>query len=296
MEEDPRQLDFFSQTDVKNIAITGASGLVGSFLRTSFEKRGWHVISISRKILENSKDLKELLMSVDVVINLAGESIGQGRWGNFKKKLIYESRIKTTKKLVEVLNDPLLPPKVLISTSAVGYYGAEAKKVEDEDVKSGNDFLASVCKDWEKEALKYKKGRVVIPRFGAVMSKKGGLLAHFLSVAKFCMLGKIGDGKHMISWITIDDLADALFFCIKHKEIEGPVNFTAPQSISNKDLVGVILEKLHRPSFLRAPEFMIKFVFGDKGRELILSDQSVYPKKLVAAGYNYKYTHLKDFI
>jgi len=296
MIDDPRQLDLFSQTDVKNIAISGLSGMVGSHLKTEFQRRGWFIKAIPKKILNDPESLKELFKDVDVVINLAGENIGHGRWTEKKKKRILDSRIDTTRKIVEALNDPMLPPKVLVSTSAVGYYGAMAKQVEGEEGNSGTDFLANVCKAWEEEALKYKKGRVIITRFGAVLSFKGGLFSQFLTMAKFCVLGKMGDGTKQMSWISIDDLTDSIAFCIKHKNIEGPVNLTSPNPISNGDFVTALAQSVNRPAFMHMPEGMIKLFFGEKGKELFLSDQSIYPKKLIDSGYIFKHERLNDFV
>lgn len=290
------QLDLFSEKQKLQVAITGASGMIGSFLEKFLQEKGHTVFSVPRKALESKDRLEQILRPVDVVINLAGENIGEGRWTAIKKRRIWESRVHATRNIVSVLNKESIPPKVYISTSAAGYYGREAQSVDSEDCPPGNDFLAKVCVDLEAEAKKYAKGRLVIARLGVVLSKKGGFLQKMLTLGKYCLLGKIGSGRGHISFITIEDLAKIFLWCIEEKTLHGAINVTAPSSITNNDLTKAITRHLHRPQFLPIPAFLVKLFFGEKGELLLLADQSVYPKRLIDEKYSYEYVTVEEYL
>lgn len=293
MRDHPTQLDLFSQVDIKNIAITGCSGFVGSHLKTAFQRRGWNVVCVPRKALEDQNALLKIFTEADVVINLSGENIGKGVWSQRKKDRIYNSRIESTKKIVEALNHPTLSPKVFVSTSALGIYGSNCR-VKSEDDSLGDDFLARVCKDWESQARRYQKGRVIITRFGVVMSEKGGMLAKLIRLTKSFLLTGFGHGENKTSWICIEDLCDGIAFCIKHKEIDGAINFCTEIPFSNKELVKLLSERFRRPAFFSIPEFLIKVFFKEKGELLLLANQEVRPDKLLKAGYVFKMAKITD--
>lgn len=288
------QLDLFTEKSKLQIAITGASGMVGVYLQAFLQEKGHTVFPIPRKTLKDIGQLQQVLALVDVVINLAGDNIGEGNWSAQKKKSIYDSRILSTRNLVGALNS--LPEKVLVSVSAVGYYGGNSGMVNSEEESPGSDFLASVCTYWEKEAKLYNKGRVIIPRFGVVLSKSGGMLKKMLALGKFCLLGKVASGNQKISYISLEDLARAMLFCIEQKTLDGPINFTAPNSISNKELTSIIGKKLHRSTLFPLPKFLVELLFGEKGKALMLADQSVYPKRLLDLGFRFTHPSVGDCI
>ncbi|MCH9617512.1 MAG: Epimerase family protein [Chlamydiia bacterium] len=293
---DKKQLDLFRDGEQRTVAITGISGMVGVYLKKHFIKKGWKVRSIKRGHLEDKGALLSILSEADVVINLAGENVGMGRWTEKKKDRIYQSRIGVTSALVEVLNDLKMEPKIFISASATGYYGSDAGDVENEECMAGKDFLAKVCVDWEKEAQKYQKGRVVITRFGAILSKEGGLLKKLLLLGKFCLGGVIGSGNQMLSWISIEDLTSVISLCIENEDIKGAINVTSPNPISNKELTRLMSKKLSRPLLLRMPEFLAKLFFGEKADALLLSNQSVMPKKLEDVCFTFRHKTFKELL
>jgi uncharacterized protein (TIGR01777 family) len=293
---DKKQLDLFRDGEQRTVAITGMSGMVGASLKKHFTKKGWKVRGIFREDLEDKKALSKIISAADVVINLAGENVGAGWWTEKKKHRIYESRISITRALVEALKDPRMEPKIFISASATGYYGHDAGCIENEEWPAGKDFLAKVCIDWEKEAKGYRKGRTVIARFGVVLSKEGGFLKKLLSLGKFCLGGVVGSGNQMLSWISIEDLTEILFLCIENGIIKGAVNVTSQDPISNRECTKLISKKLHRPLILHMPECLAKIIFGEKAEALLLSNQSVMPKKLLDLGFNFSHKTFNEYL
>jgi len=280
----------------KSIAITGSSGMIGTFLKSYFENLGYSVYPISKEVLTDSESLKKILLLSDVIINLAGENIGSGRWSYFKKKRIYESRINTTKQIVRVLNEKAMPPKTFISISAIGYYGYNCGKIPSEDAPVGDDFLAIVCKDWEKAAGEYRKGRLIIPRLGIVLSKEGGFLKKMEKLANYHILSRLGDGKKSTSWIAVEDVASLILFLIEHSQLQGPINFTTPNDFTNEEFVSTLCQKLHKKALFSMPEWLAIAIFGKKGKILLLSDQMVHSSKLASSSYVFKYKTLKEYL
>jgi uncharacterized protein (TIGR01777 family) len=272
------------------IAISGLHGMIGSYLNEFFKYKGWQVIAITRE----NVDLEETFFGAEVVINLSGENIGNGRWTKKKKTKILESRLNFTKKLVNRISNLKNPPKLFISASAVGYYGSNPGYVKDEFCPPGDDFLANVCIQWESAAKSFTKGRLITARFGVVLSHSGGLLKKMILLGKCFLLGRVGDGNQIISWIAIEDVAEIFLQCIENHNIKGPINLTSPNPITNKDLVNDITTYLHKPSFLPLPAFLVKFLFGEKGPALLLANQFIQPEKLLNLGYKFKYNHFSE--
>ncbi|MCH9812276.1 TIGR01777 family oxidoreductase [bacterium] len=275
------------------VAITGASGFVGSFLQAFLQDKGCLIFPVGRKELADSKLLESILEKVDVVINLAGENIGKGYWSKKKKQKIYESRIASTKVVVDALNRKGMGEKVLISASAVGFYG-EVSKASQESEVAGKDFLATVCKDWEEAAKGYKQGRVVITRFGVVLSKDGGFLMKMIALARYLLGGKIGTGTQHMSFIALEDLAGIIFLCMENSSLSGAINVVMPSTITNKEFTKQLSYYVRRPLILAMPKWVVLFVFGEKGKALLLADQEVYPKKLIDAGYKFIHPTLES--
>jgi uncharacterized protein (TIGR01777 family) len=285
------------------IFISGGTGFVGANLARYFLAKGHNVIATGTSSAKTSIShenfryisadttekgpWQDSLKDVDALINLAGRTIFN-RWSERYKKQIYNSRILTTHNLVEALPDD--KEVVLCSTSAVGYYGDRAEEILNEEALPGDDFLATVSIDWEKEAfLAEKKGaRVAVMRFGVVLGKNGGALAKMIPAFKSFAGGPIGSGKQWFSWIHLEDLISAVMFIIENQDIKGPVNFCAPNPVRNRDFAKALGRILGRPSFMKVPSFMIRTLMGEMGTT-VMSSQRVVPDRLLKNGFEFQY-------
>ena len=278
---------------MKTIAITGASGFVGTSLTKYFSNLGYKIIPISRDILNNKQKLEDTLNSSEIVINLAGANI-INRWSESYKKLLYSSRINTTSKIVNAINSIQNKPKLLISTSAVGIY--DNKSTYPENGSFSNDFLSSLCQDWEKEALKAKNEttKVSIFRFGIVLGRDGGALQKMITPFKLGLGGIIGSGKQAFSYIHVDDLINAYKFVIEN-EFENVFNLTAPVPTTNQGLTSALGKTLKRPTILPVPEFVLKLIFSE-GAKVLTDGQSAVPKNLLDLGFNFKFKTIEETI
>lgn len=299
-----------------NILVTGASGFVGTYLCKALIKQKHNVVGIGtskKHPLENydqfewvsadttiQGEWQNRVRTSNIIINLTGKNIF-GYWTKKYKDQIYKSRIFTTENIVaaipETESQDLLAGKqpVLLNTSAIGYYGDCREKILTEADQAGNDFLAKVCVDWEKAALKAKdKGaRVVIMRFGVVLGKGGGAVAKMLPAFRMFAGGPLGKGVHWFPWIHIDDLVNAIVMIMENDSISGPVNFVAPGNIRHREFAAALGYALKRPSFMPAPGFMIKAVMGELG-ETLLSSQKAIPDVLNQSGFLFKYRDIKS--
>lgn len=278
---------------MKTIAITGASGFVGSSLTKFFSNLGYKITPLSREILNNKNNLEEVLNSSDIVINLAGANI-INRWSESYKRLLYSSRIDTTSKIVNAINHIQNKPKLLISTSAVGIY--DNKTIYDENGNFANDFLSNLCQDWEKKALEAKNEitKVSIFRFGIVLGRDGGALQKMLTPFKLGLGGTIGNGNQAFSFIHISDLLNAYKFVIENSH-EDIFNLTAPKPTTNKGLTLALGKTLKRPTILPVPEFVLKLIFSE-GARVLTDGQSVIPKKLLDLGFEFKFRTIEETI
>ena len=285
-----------------HILITGGTGFIGSKLAKYFLDQKYKVTILSRNIknilpsaniITNLEDIKS---KIDIIINLAGEPLDKKRWNNEVKNEIYNSRINTTKKLVDYINNSKTPPSLLISGSAVGYYGSSYTKTYiEKDPAPQNDFPSKLCFDWEKEAFKANnKTRVCIIRLGIVLGKNGGALSKMLLPFKLCLGARLGNGSQYMSWVHIDDVIGAIDFLINSKNSSGTYNVTSPNAVSNSEFTTILAKSLGRFSFLYLPEFVLKLLFGEIGKELLLKSQKTYPEKLINEGYSFKYNALES--
>ncbi len=276
---------------MKTIAISGASGFVGQSLVEFFSKQNYEVVQIKREILNKPSKLDEQIQSCEVLINLSGANI-INRWSDEYKKLLYSSRINTTKSLVESLNRVQNKPKMFISTSAVGIY--DNKTTYDENGSYSNDFLSTLCQEWEKEAKKVNNDftKVAIFRFGIVLGKNGGAISKMILPFKLGLGGVIGSGKQYFSYIHIEDLVRAYHFIIK-KQIDGVFNLTAPTPTTNFEFTKTFGKILNRPTIFPVPEFVLKLIFSE-GAKVLSDGQSAVPKRLLDSGFEFKYKNIEE--
>lgn len=279
---------------MKTIAITGSTGFVGTNLRKKFEKKGFNVLGIKRDELKDINKLVSILSKSEIVINLAGANI-INRWTDSYKKLLYSSRIDTTKALVSAMKKIEKKPELFISTSAVGIYSNSACFDED-NAQYSNEFLSNLCKDWEKEALKAQEFgiRTAIFRFGIILGN-GGALEKMLTPFKLGLGGTIGDGKQYFSFIHIEDLLNAYEFLIENKNLMGVFNLTAPKPTTNLGLTKALGKSLNRPTIVPVPQFVLNLIFSE-GAKVLTDGQCAKPKKLIDAGYRFKYETIDDAI
>lgn len=270
------------------VAITGANGFVGKALQEVFKSNGFEVITIGRNDLNNKSKMIEIVSKSTIIINLAGANI-LARWTKEYKKEIYDSRINTTKALIEAIGASQVKPQLLISTSAVGIYSNKIEQTE-EHYEYGEDFLSNVCRDWEKEANKAQEFgvRTVIFRFGIVLGKNGGAFAKMITPFRFCLGGDIGSGKQHFSFIHLEDLKNAYMFAISHPELQGVFNLCEPYPTINHGLTVAMSRALNRITPLDVPEFVLELIFGD-GAKVLTDGQKVIPKRLMDAGFEFKY-------
>jgi len=292
------------------VFITGANGFVGSNLCKALVNEGHQVTALVRRekkgelvpraaslvVGESSKPGKwqESVAGNDLLINLAGASIFK-RWDPAYKELLRDSRILTTRHLVEAVPKGSGEGVTLLSTSAVGYYGFTGDEELDETSPPGDDFLAQLARDWETEALRaHEKGvSVIITRFGIVLGKDGGALNQMIMPFRFFMGGPLGSGQQWFSWIHMEDLIRAALFVVSHVDIEGPVNFTAPMPVKNRDLARTIGKVMNRPSFMPVPAFMMKLVLGEFG-SVTLKGQRVVPHVLKEKGFTFNFPDIES--
>jgi hypothetical protein len=288
--------------------ITGGTGFVGRQLSSRLIKDRHECTILTRKPKKSDEaptgisflqgdptergNWQEMIQKNDAVINLAGASIFR-RWTQEQKKAILESRVKTTSHIMEGIPSQGKKPFILFSASAVGYYGFCGDEKLNESSPPGDDFLAWVTQDWEKEAFgAEKKGvRVIITRFGIVLGEKGGALGQMIPLFKKFMGGPIGNGKQWFSWIHIKDLCEAFIFLINHPRLSGPVNVCSPHPVRNKDLAKSLGKVLKRPSFVPAPGFLVKLVLGEFGT-VVLKGQRVIPEKLINQDFKFQYPNI----
>jgi uncharacterized protein (TIGR01777 family) len=288
------------------ILISGSHGLIGKALIKSLEADEHEVFSLVRYAprteseIEWSPDRYSIALArlegFDAVVNLAGESIAEGRWTEDKKRAIRESRVKGTKLLGDALANLTNRPKTFICASAIGYYGNRGDEILTENSAPGEGFLADVCVEWEKAtALATEKGiRVVNARFGVILDKNGGALAKMLPPFRLGLGGRIGSGKQWMSWIALADVVGALKFALVNETLDGPVNFVAPNPVTNAVFTRSLGKALSRPTIFPIPAFGVRLVFGEMADALLLGSQRVEPERLEAAAYQFHYSELDD--
>ena len=292
------------------IAIAGGTGFVGKALTDELINNGHKVFILTRRkgTVSPKKNLQfvhwleddarpwEELEQIDVLINLAGESINSGRWSEERKRRILQSRLNATEELLRIIKNLHSKPRVFINASAIGFYGTSTQKTFTEEEKDpGNDFLAYTVKEWEHKANEAAGIgiRTAFCRFGIILDKSEGALPKIVFPYKFLAGGKIGSGKQWMSWIHIKDVIRGILFIINNEQISGPVNFTAPNPVTMNEFGKTVGNVLHRPHWLPAPSFALKVLLGEMSL-LVLEGQRVLPEKLLDAGFHFEFTELSS--
>jgi len=288
------------------VLLSGSSGLVGSALIPVLTGGGHQAVRLVRS--QPSDEVSEVrwdpeagdidaagLKGVEAAVHLAGESIAAGRWTAAKKARILESRVKGTRLLAEALAGLKQPPKVLVSASAVGYYGNRGEETLREESASGSAFLSEVCRQWEAatEPAAAAGIRVVNLRFGVMLSATEGALPRLLTPFRLGVGGRLGSGKQFMSWITIDDVVGAILHAMGTETLRGPVNAVAPQPVTNREFTKILGRVLGRPTVFTMPAFAARLAFGQMADELLLCSQRVEPAKLLASGYQFRFPELE---
>lgn len=286
------------------VAITGANGLIGSAIKVRLVDEGQEVLSIGRYRAKRPPDIRwsvphaqlnpAALEGLDAVIHLAGEPI-VGKWTPAKKRAIYDSRVDGTRLLAATLAGLQVKPSVLISASAVGYYGDRGDEVLTETSAPGEGFLPEVCKAWEAAASPAAEAgiRVVNPRLGVVLSEKGGALKQMLLPFKLGVGGPLGNGSQWMSWVGLEDVVGVVLHMIGNDALSGPVNLVSPKPVTNKQYTRTLGGVLKRPAVLPVPKFAARLAFGKLADEALYASQRVEPEVLRASGYTFRYPELR---
>jgi hypothetical protein len=282
------------------VAATGASGTIGSALVEELRSRGDEVTVLSRRSeWPDPKDAPppaDTLRGRDAVVHLAGEPLAQ-RWTDDSKREIRDSRVLGTRNLVAALRD--LPegerPSVLVSQSAVGYYGAHGDEEVDESAAAGDDFLAQVVAEWEAEALEASElgVRVVTPRTGVVLSSGGGALEKMLPPFKLGVGGPVAGGRQYVPWVHVDDVVGIYLRAIDDPAWSGPVNATAPEPVTNRELSKALGRALKRPAIAPVPGIAVKLLYGEMA-SLVISGQRAVPRRALERGYEFRHPDLGE--
>ena len=295
------------------IAIAGGTGFLGSPLSEIWAEDGHEIHVLTRSVApgESRHDPGSGMPGVtrvgwmpdgaagpwarsidgaDAVVNLAGENLGDRRWTPQRKARLRDSRVLPTRSLAAAISASASPPRVFVSASAVGYYGASGDEMKTEDAPAGHDFLARVCDEWEQEARRAERQgtRVVLLRSGVVFERSGGALPRMLMPFRFLAGGPLGSGRQYLSWIHRRDWIEIVRWLVDNEAVAGPVNATAPGPVTNAEFARAAGRALHRPSFVPAPAFAIRLVLGEMA-DMVLTGQRVVPARAQAAGFLFRY-------
>lgn len=290
------------------VGVVGATGFVGKALVAALTGRGDAVVAFSRdpakarKALPGVADARSLeaitaegVEDLDALVNLAGESIGAKRWDAEYKAAILESRVRTTRRVVDAIGAAGRRPKVLVNASAVGFYGPRGDEEVTEATPSGDDFLSGVCREWEREAERVSTFgvREVRLRLGVVLGDGGGSLEKMLLPFKMFVGGPVGDGRQWFSWVHLADVVGAIVWALDRPSLHGPVNVTAPEPVRFRDFAEALGRRLRRPSWLPVPAFALRLAMGQMA-EVVVTGQRAVPAALIADGYSFKYSRIDD--
>ncbi|MGC1830980.1 MAG: TIGR01777 family oxidoreductase [Candidatus Acidiferrales bacterium] len=287
------------------ILISGASGMVGAALTKAFRAEGLTVAHLVRPGGAASNGAirwdpatgtvdASAMEGADAVVNLNGASVAGGRWTPERKAILRASRVDATRALVNALARLRRKPRVLVSASAVGYYGDRSDEILTESSGAGAGFLAELARDWEAEAMRAEASgiRTVLARFGVVLSAEGGALPRMLTPFRMGAGGRLGSGKQWMPWIALEDAIGAIRFVIANAQVSGAVNVVAPNAVRNAEFTRTLAHALRRPAIFPAPAFALRLVLGEMADELLLASQRARPERLLAAGYAFRFDSL----
>lgn len=293
--------------DMGLVAITGSTGFIGSALVAALEARGYEARALVRPQsradgIRWDPDRGEIessaLEGVEAVVHLAGESVAGARWTPAQKARIVESRTRGTGLLARTLARLKHKPKLWLSASAIGFYGDRGADEVDEREPPGSDFLARVCVAWEAQAQPAREAgiRVVHPRFGVVLHPSGGALAKMLPAFRLGFGGALGDGRQFMSWVALEDAVRALIHAFDQPSLQGAVNVTAPEPVTNAELTQALGKALGRPAFMRVPSFALRAALGEMAQVALLSGARVVPRKLLESGFVFTQPSLAPYL
>ncbi|MFM2023144.1 MAG: hypothetical protein RIR89_536 [Actinomycetota bacterium] len=287
------------------VLISGATGLIGTELAKQLLALGHTPVRLVRRKPANENEVFidatkgeldfSVMNSIDAVVNLAGATTGKIPWTKKYMKEIVDSRLDTTRLLVEAINSSSNPPKVLISGSASGIYGDRGDEWLDESSTKGEGFLSDLAFAWEEEA-KRANTRVVLIRTTMVMSKKLGALGKLIPLIKLGVGGPLGSGKQWWAWISLEDQARAIIHLIENQQATGAFNITAPEPATCEQIIHALGKALHRPTFFRVPAWVMNLVIGIAARELLLCSQKMSAEKLISSGYKFNHPTLREVV
>lgn len=292
------------------VIVSGSSGLVGTALIDSLRPEGHSIARLVRSTSAATADATSKMIrweppngsidlaameGADAVVHLAGASVASGRWTAARKQVLRRSRVDATRHLVTGLTQLKQKPRVLVSASAIGYYGDRGDEVLTEMSSPGNDFLAQLCRDWEAEAAKAEHEGIhtIMLRFGIILAAHGGALQKMLPAFRLGLAGRLGNGQQWMSWITLHDVVALIRHAIDHEAPRGPVNAVAPNAVTNAEFTSVLAEVLHRPALLPAPRFALRLALGEMSDALVAS-QRVSPEKLNGTVFAFAHPRLKE--
>ena len=293
------------------VLVTGSTGLVGSALLSDLRRAGHIVCRLVRpetrvethaapggfdvKWNPLTGELGGAAVGADAVVNLAGASIADGRWTSERKTLLRTSRVDSTAALVKALAKMAARPRVLISASAIGYYGNRGDEILTEESEPSDDFLGGLAKDWEAEARKADVLgiRVVLARIGVILAKSGGALPKMALPFRFGLGGPVGSGQQWMSWITLEDVVGVVRFALENGAVRGPMNVVAPEPVRNAQFTEALAKVLRRPALFPAPAFALRLMLGEMAEALLLSSQRVVPEQLQRLDYRFVHADLK---
>jgi uncharacterized protein len=289
---------------ISSILVSGVSGPIGSALLPSLKARGYRVTRLVRAGASGNGQIAwdpaktispDAVSGFDAVIHLAGESI-VGRWTEAKKKAIHDSRTVATHNLAQALAQTNSKPQVFICSSAIGYYGNRGDELLNEGSTPGAGFLPEVCREWEAATQPAADAgiRTVEIRTGVVLSPKGGALGQMVTPFKLGVGGRIGTGRQWMSWIDVEDMVGGIQHMLNTDRLQGPVNMVAPNPVTNAEFTRTLASVLSRPAIFPIPAFVIKMIFGEMGETVLLGSQRVEPAQLVANGYSFRFSDVRD--
>ena len=283
------------------ILITGGSGFIGRSLQKSLRARGDSVVTLGRDSrsdfqwdFSNAPINPKALANIDAVIHLAGENVGSGRWTAAKKHRILKSRVLGTRLLAEALAKSTAPPKVLLSASAIGFYGSQEETILDEDSPVGRGFLANVCEQWEAKTQPAVDAgiRVGHLRLGVVLSSEGGILRQMRIPLLLYLGGRIGSGAQWMSWVALPDVIRSIEFVLNNEALAGPLNIVA-NTVTNAEFTRTLANTLSRVAVLPMPAFLARLIFGEMGDAMLLASTRVNSKRLAMQGFEFEFTVLE---